>query len=321
MQLHCELSVNIFLNFLRRVCPAALAKFLKNIGLPVEPDRYDYNGNQCRKVVVNWAELAAILPSSAAVLEKSGADQFIPQMFDCMRQIPACLEGLDFVISRTMSRRLHPEWHEAFKKLSTAFENFEPLYRNCVPASENDPRCLLTPKLRCLLVYVEKWIEETGETLIGVSEGAFETFHQDYRLFEINFKVPRPPPGKDETKSETTNANPYTPSCGTRSGAQRKRKAAEDNAAELAKKRKLIIDDLLHAVDTTATESKVSECHKSYVKRQRVLSVAAHTAWNLYKYSDRLEEAAHFSSSRKRDRPWNTSSFLTSSQGPSRLLF
>ena len=243
--------------------------------------------------------------------------QFIPQMFDCMRQIPACLEGLDFVISRTMSRVWHPEWREAFKKLSLAFDTFEPLYRNCVPASEKDPRCLLTPKLRCLLVYVEKWIEETGETLIGVSEGAFETFHQDYRLFEINFKVLRPPPGKDEADSGTTSTSPYTPSCGTRLGTQRKRKAAEDKAAELAKKRKLIIDDLLDGVDTTATKSKVNESHKSYVKRQRVFSVAAHSAWHLYKYSDRLEQAAHFSSSRKRDRPWNKTSFLTSSQASS----
>ena len=303
------------------MCPAALAKYLKSIGLPVEPDRDDYNGNQCRKAVANWAKLAAILPSSAAVLEKSGVDQFIPQMFDCMRQIPACLEGLDLVISRAMSRRLHPEWREAFKILSTAFDVFEPLYRKCAPASEKDPRCLLTPKLRCLLVYVQKWIEETGETLIGVSEGAFETFHQDYRLFEINFKVPRPPPGKDEADSETSGRKADTPSCGTRSGAQKKRKAAEDKAAELAKKRKLIIDDLLDNVDTTETESNVNESHKSYVKRQRIFSVAAHTAWNLYKYSDRLEEAAQFSASRKGARPWNKASFLTSSQSPSRTLF
>jgi len=251
MQLHCELSVNIFLNFLRRVCPAALAKFLKSIGLPVEPERYDYNGNQCRKVVENWAKLAAILPTSSAVFEKSGGDEYIPQMFDCMRQIPVCLEGLDLIISRTMSRRLHPKWQEAFRKLSSAFEVFEPLYRKCVPASEKDPRCLLTPKLRCLLVYVEKWIETTGETLIGISEGAFETFHQDYRYFEISFKVPRPPPGRDEVAEETTEKRNDTPSCGTRSGAQKKRKAAEDKAAELAKKRKLIIDELLDTVDTT----------------------------------------------------------------------
>ena len=117
------------------------------------------------------------------------------------------------------------------------------LYRKCVPASEKDPRCLLTPKLRCLLVYVEKWIEVTGETLIGISEGAFETFHQDYRQFEINFKVPRPPPGRDETASDTTTEqNPDTPACGTRSGIQKKRKAAEDKAAAQANKRRTIIN-------------------------------------------------------------------------------
>ena len=75
MQLHCELSVNIFLNHLRRVCPQSLAKFLESIGLPVEPERYDYNGNQCRKVVKNWTRLQKLLPPLSKVKEKRGDDE------------------------------------------------------------------------------------------------------------------------------------------------------------------------------------------------------------------------------------------------------
>ena len=77
MQLHCELSVNIFLNHLRRVCPQALAKFLESIGLPVEPERYDYNGNQCRKVVKNWTRFQKLLPSLSKVKEKMRDDEFL----------------------------------------------------------------------------------------------------------------------------------------------------------------------------------------------------------------------------------------------------
>jgi len=139
-----------------------------------------------------------------------------------------------------------------------------------------------------------------------------------YELLFRNFftaKACRPPPGRDETDSDTTiERKPDTPSCGTRSGAQKKRKAAEDKAAEQANKRRKLINDLLGSVDITESETKVKEGHTRYVERQRIFSVAAHTAWNLYKYFDRLESAASYFTSRKNLRPWNKNSFLFSSR-------
>ena len=84
--------------------------------------------------------------------------------------IPFCLEGLDLIFTRTMSRRLHPEWKAAFKKLTVAFDKFAPLYRKFVKACGKDPRSVLTPKLRVLLTYVRKWIRERDESIIGISE-------------------------------------------------------------------------------------------------------------------------------------------------------
>ena len=46
--------------------------------------------------------------------------------------------------------------------------------------------------------------------MIGISEGAFETFHQDYRLFDVNFKNPRPLKGGEEEEKQTTTSSGET---------------------------------------------------------------------------------------------------------------
>ena len=75
---------------------------------------------------------------------------------------------------------------------------------------------------------MRKWIRGKGESIIGISEGAFETFPQDYRLFETNYKIPGPPKGgkEDEGKTPVSTSVEY-PSEGNRSGVQRKRKREE----------------------------------------------------------------------------------------------
>ena len=67
------------------------------------------------------------------------------------------------------------------------------MYRKLVPASKSDTRVLMTPRIRVRLVYVRKWVETHNQTMIAISEGPFDTFNDDYRKYEKNFKIPRPP--------------------------------------------------------------------------------------------------------------------------------
>ena len=304
MQLHSELTVNTYLNYLRRVCPVGLRVFLREIGLPLCPDRYDYNGNQCAIVVANWEKLLQLLPTLEQVRAKNPE---LVEMFACVRAIPACLEGMQMIMTRTMSRRLHPEWREGFEKLDRAFSKFEPLYRKLVPASEKDPRVVRTPKIHVLVVYVRKWIEKHEQTTIPIQEGPFETFHDDYRGFEENFKIPRPPPGDDsDSEEEDENFEVETPACGTRSGAQKKRKAEREAEAQRQAKRKKDVESLLH-IDTEKQE-KHDARRTMTVQKRRLFSVAAHSTRQLFRFHDRLQQAADLYGKRKsknRPLPWN----------------
>ena len=51
--------------------------------------------------------------------------------------------------------------------------------------------------------------------MVAISEGPFETFHDDYRKFEENFKIPCPPPGDDSDSEKEEGPEPEGPACGT----------------------------------------------------------------------------------------------------------
>ena len=106
----------------------------------------------------------------------------------------------------------------------------------------------MTPRIRVRLVYVRKWVETHNQTMIAISEGPFETFHDDYRKYEENFKIPRPPPGDDSDSGDEEEVEPESPACGTRAGAARKRKATED--AEIARRVKQKKDVTDHGHET-----------------------------------------------------------------------
>jgi len=143
----------------------------------------------------------------------------------------------------------------------------------------------------------------------------FPSYDPANRALPLNFKVPRPTQADARlTQTQQQQQNPIHPLAAHAQALKKKRKAAEDKAAAQTRKRRKIINELLDSVDTTETETKVSEGHRKYVERQRVFSVAAHTAWNLYKYSDRLEDAASYITSRRSARQWNQESFLASSR-------
>lgn len=306
MQLHCELSVNTWLNYLRRACPTIAEKFLKKIGLPLCPDRYDYNGNQCAIVVKEWQALQKLLPTMREVKRKHKNEIEMIQLFECVLCIPECLEAMDLIMKHTMSRRLNRNWKRGFEKLSTAFHKFEPLYRNLVPTSEENPRILMTPKIRVLLVYVKRWVNKFQQTLIAISEGPFETFHDDYRTLEQHFKIPRPPSGGSESDSEEEETQePDTPACGTRSERQKKRKAeAEADAAREAKKRK----DVLSLLHFDNDEQQNTDKRRSMtIQKRRLYSIAAHTTKQLFHFP-RLVEAAELCSKHSpgsKALPWN----------------
>lgn len=101
------------------------------------------------------------------------------QLFECVLCIPESLEAMDLIMKRTMSRRLRRSWKHGFETLVTAFEKFEALNGKLVRTSEENPRVLMTPKIRVLFAYVKRWISKLQKTPIAISEGPVETFVDD----------------------------------------------------------------------------------------------------------------------------------------------
>ena len=78
---------------------------------------------------------------------------------------------------------------------------------------------------------------------------SFETFHDGYRKFKENFKIPRPPGNESDPDEEMEKPGQEKPSCGTRSGAQEKRKAAAEAEIERRVKKKREVSGILQ-IDT-----------------------------------------------------------------------
>ena len=138
-----------------RMCEPILQAFLRTIGLPLEPDRYDYPGNLCAKIAASWERLETLLPSMEEVRAKHERGSKIIDIFECAHLIPFCLKSMDRIMKCCMSRRLSPDWREGFDNLSAGF----------------DSRVPMTPKIRVLLVYVRRWVETFNKTMIAISEG------------------------------------------------------------------------------------------------------------------------------------------------------
>ena len=128
MQLHCELSINTWLNILKRVCPKALGEFVKALGglpVPARHEHYDYKSNQCAKVPEGWERLLKLLPSHV----KSKLP-ILTTIYSIFRHFRVCS-----MYSRMAS--CHGLDYEA--NYVASFAKFEPLYRKLVPLAQKDP--------------------------------------------------------------------------------------------------------------------------------------------------------------------------------------
>lgn len=164
----------------------------------------------------------------------------------------------------------------------------------------------MTPKIRVLVVYARKWVETFNQSMIAISEGPFEILHDDYSKYEENFKIPRPPPGNDSDSDEEESSIPDTPACGTRSGAQKKRKAVQDSDTARRVKARRDVENLLQT--DPDQQRKDDTRRKMTVRKRRVCSVAAHFARQLFRFQDRLQQAAALSgrrTTRQSILPWN----------------
>ena len=126
------------------------------------------------------------------------------------------------------------------------------------------------------------------------------------RKFEENFKIPRPPPGDDSDSEKEEEPEPEGPACGTRSGQRKKKKAEEDAEVARRVKQKTEFNDLLH-IDTDR-QAKEDSRSRMTVQKRLVYSVAVYSAMQLFRFQDRLKQAADLYGTRKTPRttlPWN----------------
>jgi hypothetical protein len=111
-QLHSTLSFNNFYGYLHRLCPYIARRYAKDCGVmpsPIHGDS-DFPGNECRKLMKPESvdKLRKLIPTvthSMISESKENVEDLahFKSVFDTMRKVAVCLDGLNIIIGRVMT--------------------------------------------------------------------------------------------------------------------------------------------------------------------------------------------------------------------------
>jgi hypothetical protein len=296
-QLHVTLAVNIFVAFLKRLFHPLYEKYIlapkSEGGLGISPCPQQggdkFAGNECRNILKNCDQLRALAPTRQEVVtaiqstspsSSSKSEVIVDTVllrFEALCLLMDFLALFNDAVHQVTSPKLYDGWSDTFQKMSATFNEFSGAYRKVFPSTQG--RSLMSPKIHVLLIEMPEWIRRHQTSLCLVSEQAFEATHHNLRVFRENRNRTRRSKKKPRaTAPETLDPVLDQPSDGTRSSAQKKRKAEQRKKTNDNSRTESTINTLFSiSPKQSPNSSSSSSSSTSYVQIEEVRCVAAYT--------------------------------------------